>query len=302
MIVAGIDIGTNTALMVIGQVNSDGSYEVLEDVYDVPRLGEGLDASGVISDAALLRAEQAMVRFRNHLSNHPHVKVYAVATSAMREADNGSIVRSRLELALGYPIHIIEGDEEARLTFLGAVGTRPEHTLMIDIGGGSTEYAVGIGGTITDAASTSIGAVRLTERFAVSRPLSPTAVSQAREYIRQLIVPLAQRYRRIDHVVGVAGTPTALAMIDKGLPTFDPALVDGHTMTTARIGELSEWLCGLSIDELRAIPGLHERRADIVPIGSVILHTSLQVFGCDAVEATIRGLRFGAMLHSWSLI
>lgn len=298
MIVAGIDIGTNTALMVIGQVNSDGSYVTIEDVYDVPRLGEGLDASGVISDPAALRAEQAMVRFRNHLSNHPHVKVYAVATSAMREAVNGSIVRARLELALGHPIHIIEGDEEARLTFLGAVGSRPAHTLMIDIGGGSTEYAVGVGGTITAAASTSIGAVRLTERYAVSRPLSYEAIAQARDFIRQQTEPLAQRYGKIDHVVGVAGTPTALAMIDKGLPAFDPALVDGHMMTTARIGELTEWLCGLSIDELRAIPGLHERRADIVPIGSLILHTSLQVFGCDAVEATIRGLRFGAMLQA----
>lgn len=298
MTVAGIDIGTNTALMVVAHLDPDGSRVVVEDVYEVPRLGEGLDASGVISEAALARAEHAMMRFRTVLSNHPHVKVYVVATSAMREADNGSIVRSRLEETLGHPIHIIDGDDEARLTFLGAVGTRPVHTLMIDIGGGSTEYAVGINGTITEATSTSIGAVRLTERYAVTRPLSPESIEQARQYIRQRIEPLAQRYGRIDQVVGVAGTPTALAMIDKGLQTFDPEVVDGHTMSTTRIGELSEWLCGMSINELRAIPGLHERRADIVPIGALILHTSLEVFGCDAVEATIRGLRFGAMLQA----
>lgn len=298
MTVAGIDIGTNTALMVVAHLDPDDSLVVVEDVYEVPRLGEGLDASGVISEAALARAEHAMMRFRTVLSNHPHVKVYAVATSAMREADNGSIVRSRLEETLGHPIHIIDGDDEARLTFLGAVGTRPVHTLMIDIGGGSTEYAVGINGTITEATSTSIGAVRLTERYAVTRPLSPESIEQARQYIRQRIEPLAQRYGRIDQVVGVAGTPTALAMIDKGLQTFDPEVVDGHTMSTTRIGELSEWLCGMSINELRAIPGLHERRADIVPIGALILHTSLEVFGCDAVEATIRGLRFGAMLQA----
>ncbi|HLP28597.1 MAG TPA: Ppx/GppA phosphatase family protein [Candidatus Didemnitutus sp.] len=293
---AGIDIGTNTALMVVARVANDGTSTPIDDVYEVPRLGEGLDASGFISEASLQRAEQAMTHFRTVLLTHSHAKVHAVATSAMREASNGADVQRRLENALGHPITIINGDEEARLTFLGAVGTRPKHTLMIDIGGGSTEYAVGINGTVTGAVSTSIGAVRLTERYAVDRPLSPVVRDNAREYVRAQISHLVQQYGPIEHVVGVAGTPTALAMIDLGLESFDPARVDGHTMSTIRVGEITEWLCSQTLDELRSIPGLHERRADIVPIGALILHTSLESFGCESVECTIRGLRFGAML------
>jgi exopolyphosphatase/guanosine-5'-triphosphate,3'-diphosphate pyrophosphatase len=300
MIRVGIDLGTNTALMVVATVDADGSVQVLDDIHDVPRLGEGLDASGRISAAAIDRAATAFRRFRAIVDARRPDHLRIVATSAMREASNGADVRRHLEEIIGCPIDVIDGNEEARLTFLGSVGTRPQNTLMIDIGGGSTEYAIGAHGSVVDAISTPIGAVRLTERFATERPISASSVHEARAFIREHLGPFAASSGAIDAVVGVAGTPTALAMMDLHLTSFDPEIVEGHRLSRDRVGEMADWLTGLSLDDLRAIPGLHERRADIVPMGAVILHTSLVLFNAPFVDVTVRGLRFGAMLTSTS--
>lgn len=296
MIRAGIDIGTNTALMVVADVGPDGSIRVLEDVHEVPRLGEGLDATGVIADVAIDHATNAMRRFREILDRHKPTLVRAVATSAMREASNGAAVRSALEAVLGSGIDVISGTDEAHLTFLGAVGTKSDSVLMIDIGGGSTEYAVGCNGTVHSAISTPLGAVRLSERFGQVRPFPASAVEAARATIREHLGPAIAQFGSIDAVIGVAGTPTALAMIDLGLPRFDPDAVEGHRLSRSRVGEMAHWLTGCTIDELRAIPGLHERRADIVPVGALILHTSLDLANAPFVDVTTRGLRFGALL------
>lgn len=301
MISAGIDIGTNTALMVIAERSSDGTYSVLHDLHEVPRLGEGLEISGEISNDALSRAIDSFQRFKNVLST-VHVDVArVVATSAMREARNRESVRHTLERSLGLPIEIISGDTEAALTFLGSVGKVAKQTLMIDIGGGSTEYASGIDGHVSFAASTNIGAVKFTERYATTRPISSESLANARSNVQMEMAPFLEQCRGADRLVGVAGTPTALAMIDKGLMSYDAEQLDGHLMSYARVLELTEWLCSCTTTQLRSIPGIHERRADIVPMGAVILSESMRILQYDSVETTIRGLRFGAMLTATSI-
>lgn len=296
MIRAGIDIGTNTALMVVAEFDADGTFSVLDDVHELPRLGEGIAASGRICDDAIARALGSMQRFRDALAPYPDVVVRCVATSAMRESQNGRHVASLLSGVLGHPIEIIDGAEEARLTFLGSVGSAPTPTLMIDIGGGSTEYAIGVNGIVSFSTSIPIGAVKFTERFASERPISSAFITEASETVASAIAPYREHFATAEHCVGVAGTPVALAMIDKGLASYDAQLLHGHLMQRRRIVELSQHLCSLSLSELRAIPGLHERRADIVPMGSVILHASMHALGIETVEARTTGLRYGAAL------
>ncbi|MCX6139883.1 MAG: hypothetical protein NTX15_03490 [Candidatus Kapabacteria bacterium] len=298
MICAGVDIGTNTALMVIAERYADDTYTVIHDLHEVPRLGEGLDSSGEIAKDALHRAVESLDRFKSALSDAGVVAARAVATSAMREAKNSTHVRQVLEAALGLPIEVISGDTEARLSFLGSVGRTSERTTMIDIGGGSTEYASGAGGIVTFAASTSIGAVRFTERYATTRPVTSGSLVDARNSVSEALEPILEKYIGSDRLVGVAGTPTALAMIDLGLSSYDADLLDGHSMQYRRVLELTEWLFSCTLEEVRAIPGIHERRADIVPMGALILTESMRLLQCTSVKTSVRGLRFGAMLTS----
>ncbi|MBU3679752.1 MAG: Ppx/GppA family phosphatase [Candidatus Kapabacteria bacterium] len=296
MIRAGIDIGTNTALMVIADVASDGTIDVLHDVHTLPRLGEGLMVSGAISESSIQRAVESMQTFASHLEAAKPQRVRIVATSAMREALNGSDVQRLLESIVGYPIEIIDGSTEARLTFLGAVGNRPETNLVIDIGGGSTEYALGRDGSVTFATSIPFGAVKFTERFATIRPLPCDAIEDARREVRSLLAAQSELNGTINTCIGVAGTPTALAMIDAKLHRYDAEQLDGYQLSRDRVEELAQWLCSLTLDDLRSIPGLHERRADIVPMGAMILAESMAVLGCTTMNVAVRGLRFGAML------
>lgn len=294
MIAAGIDIGTNTALMVVVSLSPDGSQTVLHDVHELPRLGEGLSQAGFISHEAVERALRSMEKFRSVLAPYPSVLVRAVATSAVREASNGTDVAVQLSRALGHPVEIIDGTEEARLTYIGSVGSTPIPTLLIDVGGGSTEYAVGCYGKVAYSVSIPIGAVKFTERFARDRPISESALAEACHIVESSLAPYREHFSAVQHCIGVAGTPVALAMIDKGLAAYDMTQLHGHCMSMERVSELSAFLCRQTLESLRAIPGLHERRADIVPMGSVILRASLEALGISSIEARTTGLRFGA--------
>ncbi len=294
MITAGIDIGTNTALMVVISYSPDGSPSVLHDVHELPRLGEGLAQTGIISQEAVARALSSMKHFREVLAPYPNVRVRAVATSALRESNNGTDVARQLSWALGHPVEIINGAEEARLTYVGSVGSTTVPTMMIDIGGGSTEYAVGCDGAVAFSVSIPIGAVKFTERFARDRPIPRAAIIEASDIVALLLSPYLEHIGAVQHCIGVAGTPVALAMIDKGLASYDMSQLHGHCMTVERINELSTFLCEQTLESLRAIHGLHERRADIVPMGSVILDASLKALGIRSIEARTTGLRFGA--------
>ena len=298
MIKAGIDIGTNTALMAIAEVRDDGTYTVLHDVHTLPRLGEGLLHYGSISTDAIARGIESMQSFRKILEQTQPARTLVVATSAMREATNGRSVQQQLEDALGHEITIIDGTREAELTFLGAVGNSPTPSLVIDIGGGSTEYAYGVDGTLSFSRSIIIGAVKATELFANDLPLPPHAIAHARAWVREALVDVEQLRGATTTCIGVAGTPVALAMIDGGHTEYHADLVENYHLSRDRVDELCEYLCSLSLAEVRSIHGLHQRRADIVPMGACILSESMHVLGCTGMTVVTRGLRYGVMLSA----
>ncbi len=299
MIAVGIDIGTNSALMVMATVHNDGRYDIIDELHELPRLGELLDTTGRISDEAQARATISLQRFRQRIQHvndgTQSVHVVTVATSALREASNGAEVCRSLEDALGSTIQVIDGQREAELTFRGAVGNTSEPTMMIDIGGGSTEYAVGTGGAVTFATTSDIGVVRFQDRYVDAHPLPSDARILIRDHVRNVLDEHARILSAATIVRATAGTPTALAMMDLGLQEYHAAAIDGHWLSRDRVDELAEQLCEMSLAQLRAIPGLDERRADIVPIGALILSESLHRCNHHRVQVSTRGLRHGAL-------
>ena len=297
MTVAGIDIGTNTILMVIADVHEDGSITVLEDHHRIPRLGEGVDASHMISEEATGRAAAVLREYRQILARHGHPPVVCVGTSALRDAHNQDDVLWELNEALEELVRVIDGETEARLTFLGTVGSSQEAATVCDIGGGSTELVSGAGGQIEQRVSLQIGCVRLAERWTLPGPVDEEHRRGLREDVRSAITAsdfdVAQSGTRM---IAVAGTPVALAMLDLGLNSVDPSLIEHHQLSTSTVARLRDRLLSLDQDSLQALPGIDPRRADILPAGAAILFETMNMLGFPEVEVSTHGLRFGAAL------
>jgi len=294
---AGIDIGTNTMLMVVGRMDGN-ELTIIRDEHSIARLGEGVDATGAILESAIVRGSGVLERYAAIIAEMGISRVRAVATSAMRDASNAADVRHRLEQVLGWPIEVIDGEEEAELTFVGTVGTDDRPATVIDIGGGSTEFVKGTGGVVVASRSIDIGAVRCTERYLGTLPAHPDAVLKAREEIHTMISGIVTLIGDTGRLVGVAGTPTSLAAIEQGLVAFDASRIDGYVLTAARVHDRTEELLRYSIDEVRAIPGVHPLRADILPAGALLLDEAMSVLGVDGVTVSVRGLRYGVLLST----
>ncbi|MBN9400117.1 MAG: Ppx/GppA family phosphatase ['Candidatus Kapabacteria' thiocyanatum] len=292
---AGIDIGTNTMLMVIGRMDGN-DLVVMRDEHSIARLGEGVDATGTISEAAVVRGCDILGRYAAIIRDMGVSRVRAVATSAMRDATNATEVRHRLEQALGWPIDVIDGEEEAGLTFIGTVGTDDRPATVIDIGGGSTEFVKGTGGVVSASRSIDIGAVRCTERYLGTLPADRDAILKARGEIRTMISDIVTLIGDAGRLVGVAGTPTSLAAVDQGLASFDASRIDGYVLTAVRVHDRAEELLRYTLDEVRALPGVHPQRADILPAGALLLDEAMSVLGADSVTVSTRGLRYGVLL------
>jgi exopolyphosphatase/guanosine-5'-triphosphate,3'-diphosphate pyrophosphatase len=300
MRVAVVDIGTNSTRLLVAEVE-DGEVAELERRTTVTRLGEGLEATGRLSDAAIGRVSEALAAYREAIDQLAAERVVAVATSAMRDAENGPDFRDEIERRFGLDARTISGDEEARLTFLGATAGRDPSaaTLVIDIGGGSTEYVTGHPGRDPDFhVSTRMGSVRHTERHLHGDP--PTAAElaalgeDARSIVQQDVPPDVRE--RVEAGIAVAGTATSLAAIDQELDPYDPERVHGYRLGRAACERLVGRLAELTLAERRKVPGLHPDRAPTIVAGAAILLESMRAFGLDEVEVSERDILHGAAL------
>jgi exopolyphosphatase/guanosine-5'-triphosphate,3'-diphosphate pyrophosphatase len=302
MRVAVVDIGTNSTRLLVADVH-DGGVEELDRRTTVTRLGEGLEASGRLSDAAMGRVSDALASYREAIDSHGVERVVAVATSAMRDAANGPDFRDEIQRRFGMDARTISGDEEARLTFLGATAGREAgaETLVIDIGGGSTEYVVGRAGE--DAGfhvSTRMGSVRHTERHLHTDPPTATeleALAQDARAVVEADVPADVR-GQVDAGIAVAGTATSLAAIDQELDPYDPEKVHGYRLGLARCEQLVGRLAALTVAERRELAGLHPDRAPTIVAGAAILLESMRAFGLDAIEISETDILHGAALDA----
>jgi len=300
MRVAVVDIGTNSTRLLVAQAEGAQLTE-LDRRTTVTRLGEGLEASGRLSDAAMARVSEALAGYREAIDQLGAERVAAVATSAMRDAANGPQFRDEIERRFGIDARTISGDEEARLTFLGATAGRDAGaaTLVIDIGGGSTEFVVGHpGGDPAFHVSTRMGSVRHTERHLRGDP--PTAgeldaLAQDARAIVEADVPADVR-AGVDAGIAVAGTATSLAAIDQELDPYDPERVHGYRLGLASCERLLAHLAALPVAGRREVPGLHPDRAATIVAGAGILLESLRACALDEIEISENDILHGAAL------
>ncbi len=293
---AGIDIGTNTILMTIAAPSGPG-LTVVEEFHAVARLGEGLDASGTISPEALSRARVILASYSERLRAGGVTKVRAVATSAVRDARNRESVVAALSSALRHPVEVISGNDEAKLTFAGTVDSE-DRTTVIDIGGGSTEITTGERRQPISSHSFDVGVVRLSERFFQSLPPSPQEIEAAKECILNTIQHSVGSADNPGRVVGVGGTPVTIALLNKNASSYDEALVSNTPLSIDEIRSCTSWLLSRTVDELLATKIIPPGRADVLPMGALILLTALEALQTDTLHISVRGLRYGALLSA----
>ncbi len=277
MRVAAVDIGTNSTRLLIVEHSGDGSRE-LDRRTTVTGLGRGVDRSGQLADDAMTRTVETLNHYARRAGELRAERVVAVATSATRDASNREEFLRAAETALGVWPKVISGEEEARLAFAGAAaGFGTVSLLVVDIGGGSTEFV-----TADAAHSADVGSVRLTERTLPDRPASfeqlQRAARHAADLLAQLPAPPA-----VSEVIGVAGTWTSLSAIAQELPGYDRAAVHHSRLSRLDVDRLVVSLAARTLDETAAIPSLDPARAPVILGGAIVARECMRRIGIDQV-------------------
>lgn len=289
---AAIDCGTNSIRLLIADIE-DGVLSDVVRLMRVVRLGEGVDATGRLSDAALQRTFAAAEEYAGLLREHGDPVLRFVATSATRDAQNRQDFVDGIRERLGVEPEVISGDEEARLSFEGASSvlatTGDETVLVIDLGGGSTEFVAGTGEGLLAARSTDMGCVRFTERFLRSDPPGDDEIGAMRAEVGRLVDEAAAEVPldRVTRIIGVAGSVTTVTAHALGLPAYQPERIHGAELTLEEITAASTDLLHLPRAERAALPYMHPGRVDVIGAGALIWSSILERVG-TATEGRVR--------------
>jgi exopolyphosphatase/guanosine-5'-triphosphate,3'-diphosphate pyrophosphatase len=274
--VAAVDCGTNSIRLLIAEPTRNGGLVDLERRTEIVRLGQGVDATGEFHPDALARTFAAVEMYSGLIrqAGVPVDRIHFVATSATRDVRNREEFFAGVRERLGVTPDVITGNQEAQLSFTGALSrVRPEGepALVMDIGGGSTEFIVGsAAGEMSFAISLDIGSVRVTERFLKSSPPTAAELTAAAAYIDRLLESSAVNFGSIGTWIGVAGTATTLAGVYLELAEYDRERVHGSSIPLADLAALLDRLSSMSADEIRALPSMHPGRADVITGGTLI--------------------------------
>lgn len=308
MKLAAIDIGTNTVLLLVVDVTAGEPRATLERA-TITRLGQDVDRTRELHRDARARTLACLEQYAALLAQERVERLDVVGTSALRDARGGGDFADAAAGVLGVRPRVISGDEEARLTFEGALSGLSLRGVVtvFDVGGGSTEICQGHvdaagAARFESGVSLDVGSVRLHERHVRHDPVHPDELALVRRDVRRALgashsdVGGAARggaQARATTLVGVAGTVTTLAAIDRAIDPYDGARVHGARLTRARVGELAEELAAASVAERRALPGLEPARADVIVAGAVLVDEVVAWSGADALVVSDRGVRWG---------
>jgi exopolyphosphatase / guanosine-5'-triphosphate,3'-diphosphate pyrophosphatase len=299
---AFIDIGTNTILCLIAELKNDARFDVLDDLAEITRLGQGLHQTGRISPEGEERSLKVLQRYLQRCKHLNVEEIIAVGTSALRDARNSVEVRARFKEQLGLDVRVISGDEEAAYSFLAVQQGLPlnrRELLVVDVGGGSTEFIRSNAAGVVEAISINVGSVRLTEQFLHSDPV-PT------EECEKMVVAIEKELRRLPNqwlkdssiltLVGIAGTFTTLSAVEKKLVCYTHREVHGSRLTLTEVRRQVEFFQGKTIAERKAIPGLEPKRADVILAGACLIERIMTLFHSERVIVSDQGVRYG-LLH-----
>jgi exopolyphosphatase / guanosine-5'-triphosphate,3'-diphosphate pyrophosphatase len=289
--VAALDLGTNTTRLLVADVEDDRIDEVHRETR-ITRLGEGVDARHRLLPVPIARVRNALTDYRRTLERLDAERTFAVATSAVRDAENGEAFLGMVEWSYGFTTRLLSGEEEAELTRRG-VDPNPG-TLIVDIGGGSTELIVDDFHTSLD-----IGSVRYTERWVHTDPPDPQELDEISRAVHTALEEHVQV--KAQSAIGVAGTLTTLAALDLDLEQYDRERVHGHRLTTAAARTQLARLAALPLYERRELPAIEPDRAPVIVAGAVILVSILDHFGLDEIEVSERDILDGIALAAAEL-
>lgn len=302
---AAIDIGTVTCRMLVVDADESGLHELTRE-YTITNLGEGVDATGELKPEAIDRVVRAIDEFlavRDSLSmpDHPVVRTVAVATSAARDARNAADFAARLR-ERGIELSVIPGSREAALSFSGAsIDFSGERLMVVDVGGGSTEVVMGMGGAEPLCAhSFNVGCRRVTEKFLASDPPAPEELAQARAWIREQMASWfadqAKEAASLERVVAVAGTATTVVSIRERMETYDSSRVHKARVSRQDLLEVYERLAALPLSERMQVVGLDPKRAPVMVAGLLILLEVLDFADIDAFTVSETDILHGITL------
>lgn len=319
LVLVAIDIGTNSIHMVIVKIDATlPSFNIIGKEKDTVRLGDFCEGTGSLTEEAMVRAIASLKRCLQIAESFQADDVVAVATSAVREARNGQLFLERVKAETGLAIDLISGNEEARRIYLGVISSvelKGKPHVIIDIGGGSTEMIAGRGGRHDFLSSSKVGAVRLSARFVSTDPISKSEFEYIRAYVRGVLEPttdaLKAKLKRVltdtEHeatplkMIGTSGTIECLAVLsatEKAGVAPDP--LHGYALTYDELASWTRRLRKMTYEERLALPGMSDRRAEIIVPGAVILQTAMELLGIARLQVCERALREGVVVD-WML-
>jgi exopolyphosphatase / guanosine-5'-triphosphate,3'-diphosphate pyrophosphatase len=297
-----VDLGTNSTRLLVADV-TNGTVAELDRRLEITRLGEGVDERRQLLPQAVARVRNVLVDYRRALEELNAERTLAIATSAVRDAENGEAFLGEIEWSYGFRTQLLSGDDEALLTFRGVSAGRAVAggTLVVDVGGGSTELILGGADGVAFHESLDLGCVRLTERFLKSDPPTQRELTDCAGYVQSLLNERVPPGLGAARAIGVAGTVTTLATLDLGLEEEDPERVHGHVLKTSRIADELTQLAQTPLAKLRKRPGLHPERAPVIVAGAVVVLEVMRSFGFDELEVSERDIMHGAALAAADL-
>jgi exopolyphosphatase/guanosine-5'-triphosphate,3'-diphosphate pyrophosphatase len=299
---AFIDVGTNTVLCLIADIRETGRFRVLADLADISRLGQGVDRTRRISAEGEQRTLEILERYRDHCQSLGVEEVFAVGTSALRDAENRAEVRARLHTKLGFEIRVISGAEEATYSFLAVtrgLALTGRELLVIDIGGGSSEFIRGNDAGVSQVLSVDVGSVRLTERFLHADPVRGDEVAAMLAAIDRGLAPVMASLASTNAaltLVGIAGSFTTVAAIEKRLVNYSHSQVHGSRLSLGEVRRQIQLFREKTIEERKQIAGLEAKRADVIFAGACLIERIMTLFHAESVVVSDQGVRYG-LLH-----
>ncbi len=326
---AGIDIGTNTVRLLIADVKDRYTFNELRSERRITRLGEGIINGKRLIPSAINRTISVVKEFASIMQGYSIDAVAVIATSAVREAENGAEFVKAVKAETGFDIEVISGDEEARRTFLGVLSglnpltliLSPEgrgnkkipspqwgegrvrgELLIMDIGGGSTEFILSKNGRILESISTGLGVVKLTEGFIKSDPVSNNEIEKLNKIIKNELKSLKNKLSNFNNstFVGTAGTVTTLAAIDQNLTLYNPLRINNYVLKKKAVDRIFDDLKPKTMKERLNIPALEKGREDLIIAGTAMVQLAMEAFGFNEMVVCDFGLREGIVIDLYN--
>jgi exopolyphosphatase/guanosine-5'-triphosphate,3'-diphosphate pyrophosphatase len=299
---AAIDVGTNSVKLHVGELLDNGEWRTVADRSEMTRLGEGLHETGRLGEEPLRRTIDAIAELADQARSEGAKKIVVVGTAGLRQAANTEEFLNAARERAGVEVEVISGEEEARLSYVGAAEALPMGEGKVGVfetGGGSSQFTFGEGGRVTERFSLDLGAVPVTERFGLDRAVGEETVVAARTAIAADLGALDGR-PPLDLLVGIGGAITNLAGVQLALDHYDPDRVRGLELEAVEIDRQIELYRTRDAEERRSIRGLQPKRAEVILAGACIVRTVLDKLGRNSLTVSDQGLRHGVLLERFS--